>query len=108
MRNGYFIDTLTSDDIQEIVKIGKKVIEFYEWVKYRESFRVSPLRKIIDEIFALRQKHKAENNDVMQLLVKLLMKSLNGEQIGKNIEEKFARKSEYWMMSENDARVKDF
>ena len=30
MRNGYIIDTLTSVDIQEIVKIGGKVIEIYE------------------------------------------------------------------------------
>ena len=32
MRNGYIIDTLTSVDIQEIVKISGKVIEFYESV----------------------------------------------------------------------------
>ena len=34
MRNGYIIDTLTSVDIQEIVKIGGKVIEIYEGVLY--------------------------------------------------------------------------
>ena len=44
----------------------------------------------------------------MQLLVKLLMNSLYGEQIRKDIEEKFACKSEYWMHSENDERVKDY
>ena len=32
MRNGYIIDTLTSVDIQELVKIGGKVIEIYEGV----------------------------------------------------------------------------
>ena len=32
MRNGYIIDTLTSVDIQEIVKIGGKVVEIYEGV----------------------------------------------------------------------------
>ena len=35
MRNGYIIDTLTSVDIQEIVKIGGKVIDIYEGVIYR-------------------------------------------------------------------------
>ena len=30
MRNGYIIDYLTSIDIQEIIKIGDKVIEIYE------------------------------------------------------------------------------
>ena len=102
MRNGYIIDYLTSVDIQEIVKIGGKVIEIYEGVIYKENFKVSPFRKVIDKLFALRQKYKDENNDVMQLLVKLFMCSLYGENIRKDIEEKFACKSEAWMMSEYD------
>ena len=56
----------------------------------------------------MRQKYKDENNDVMQLLVKLLMNSLYRENIRKDIEEKFACKSEAWMMSEYDERVKDY
>ena len=108
MRNGYIVDTLTSVDIQEIVKIGSKVIEIYEGVIYRENFIVSPFRKVIDKLLALRQKYKDEGNDVMQLLVKLLMNSLYGEQIRKDIEEKFACKSELWMQTEYDERVKDY
>ena len=108
MRNGYNIDTLTSVDIQEIVKIGGKVIEIYEGVIYRENFKKSPFRKVIDKLFALRQKYKEENNDVMQLLVKLLMNSLYGENIRKDIEEKIACKSEAWMMDNYDERVKDY
>ena len=94
MRNGYIIDTLTSVDIQEFVKIGGKVIENYEGVIYREIFKVSPFRKVIDKLFALRQNYKDENNEVMQLLVKLLKNSLYRENIRKDIEEKFACKSE--------------
>ena len=108
MRNGYIIDTLTSVDIQEIVKIGGRVVEIYEGVIYRENFKISPFRKVIDIIFPLRQKYKDENNDVMQLLVKLLINSLYGEQIRKDIEEKFACKSEMWMQTEYDERVKDY
>ena len=44
----------------------------------------------------------------MQLLVKLLRSSLYGENIRKDIEEKFACKSEAWMMSEYDERVNDY
>ena len=58
MRNGYNIDTVTSVDIQEIVKIGGKVVEIYEGVFYREKFKVSPCKKVIDKIFELRQKFK--------------------------------------------------
>ena len=49
MRNGYIIDQLTSVDIQEIVKIGGKVIEIYKGDIYRENFEVSPFRKVIDK-----------------------------------------------------------
>ena len=56
MRNGYIIDTLTSLDIQEIVKTGAKVIETYEGVIYREKFKISQFRKFIEKLFALRQK----------------------------------------------------
>ena len=108
MRNGYIIDTLTSVDIQEIVKIGGKVVQIYEGAIYREIFKVSPFRKVINKLFALRQKYKDENNDVMQLLVKLLMNSLYGENIRKDIEEKLACKSEMWMQTEYDERVKDY
>ena len=60
MRNGYIIDTLTSADIQEIVKIGGKVIEIYAGVFYRENFKISPFRKVIEKLFASRQKYKDE------------------------------------------------
>ena len=108
MRNGYIKETLTSVDIRENVKIGGKVIEIIEGVTYRENFKVSPFRKVIGELFALRLKYKDENNDVMQLLVKLLMNSLYGENIRKDIEEKFACKSEMWMQTEYDERVKEY
>ena len=58
MRNGYIIDTLTSVDIQEIIEIGGKVIDIYAGVIYRENFKVSPFRKVIEVLFALRQKYK--------------------------------------------------
>ena len=108
MRNGYIIDYLTSVDIKEIVKIGGKVKQINEGVIHKENLKVSPFIKVIDKIFALRQKYKDDNNDVMQLLVKLLMKSLYRENFRKDIEEKFACKSETWIMSEYDERVKDY
>ena len=108
MRNGYIVDVITSVDIQEIVKIGGKVIQIYESVFYRENFKVSPFKKVIDKLFIVRQKYKDENNDVMQLLVKLIMNSLYGEQIRKDVEESYQCKSEMWMMAEYDERVLDY
>ena len=108
MRNGYIIDTLTSVHIQEIVKIGGIVDEIYEGVIYRENFKINPFRKVIDILIKLRKKYKDENNDGMQLLVKILMNSLYGENTRKDIEEKFTCKSEMWMETEYDERVKDY
>ena len=108
MRNAYVIDTLTSVDIQEIVKIGGKVIEIYEGVIYRENFKVSPFRKVIEKLFALRQKYKDEKNDLMQGLVKLIMNSLYGVQIRRDINESYSCKSETWITTEFDENVLDY
>ena len=71
-------------------------------------FKVSPVKKVIDKLFKLRQKNKIESNDALQLLVKLIMKSLYGGQIRKNIEESFHCKSELCLMTEYDERVLDY
>ena len=62
----------------------------------------------MDKLVELRQKYRHEYNDVMQLLVKLIMNSLYGEQIRKDIEESYECKSEAWMMSEFDEKVLDY
>ena len=108
MRNGYITQILTSVDIQEIVKIGCKVVEIYEGVIYRENFEINPFERVINRLFALRQKNKEENNEVMQLLVKLIMNALYGEFLRKDILESYQCKSEIWMMTEYDERVLDF
>ena len=58
MRNGFIVDTLTSVDICEIVKIGGRVVEVYEGVIYQQNFKVTPFRKVIEKLFALRKKYK--------------------------------------------------
>ena len=108
MRNGYIIDTLTSVDIQEIIKIGGKVVEIYEGVIYRENFKISPFRKVIEKLFALSQKYKDEKNDLMQKLIKLIMNSLYGVQIQRDINESYYCKSETWMRTEFDENVLDY
>ena len=108
MRNGYIIDTLTSVDICEIIITGGRLIEIYEGVVYREKFKISPFRKVIEKLFALRQKYKDEHNDLMQGLVKLIMNSLYGVQIRKDIDQSYKCKSQYWMETEYDENVLDY
>ena len=107
-RNGYITQVLLSVDIQEIVKIEGKVIETYEGVIYRESYKVSPFKKVIDKLFELRKKYKDDNNEVLQMLVKLIMNSLNGVFLRKDILESYQCKSEMWMPTEYDERVLDY
>ena len=95
MRNGYIIDTLTSVDICEIVKTGGRVIETYEGVIYRENFKISLFGKVIDKLFALRQKYKDEHNDLLRRLVKLITNSLYGVQIRRDIDQSYKCKSQH-------------
>ena len=108
MRNGYIIDTLTSVDIQEMVKIGGKVIKICEGVVYRKNFKILPFRKVIEKLFAFGQKYKDEKNDLMQGLVELTMNSLYGVQIRRDISQSFHCKSETWMKTEFDENVLDY
>ena len=108
MRNGYITDTLTSVDIQEIVQIDGQVIEIYEGVIYRENFKVSPFNKVIEKLFASRQNYKDEKNDLLQGLIKLIMNSLYGVQIRRDINESYYCKSENWMKTEFDEYVLDY
>ena len=68
MKNGFILDILTSVDIQKIVKIGGKMIEIYKGLIYCENFKISPFRKVIEKLFAFRQKYKGEKNDLFQEL----------------------------------------
>ena len=108
MRNGYITQVLISVDIQENVKSGGRVNENYEGVVYKENFKTNPFEKVISKLFASRQKYKEENNDVMQLLVKLIMNALYGEFLGEDITESYQCKSEMWMQTEYDERVLDY
>ena len=105
MRKGYITQVLTSVDIQELVIIGGKVIQIYEGVIYQEIYNVSPFKKVIDKSFELQQKYKEKNNEVMQLLVKLIMNNIYGEFLRKDILESYQCNSEMWMMTEYDERA---
>ena len=84
------------------------MIQNYEGVIYRENFKVSHLKKVIENLFELRQQFKDENIDAMQLLVKLIMNSLYEEQLRKDITDSYGCKSENSMMLEHDERVLDY
>ena len=108
LRNGYIVDVLTSVNVQEIVRIGGKVIEVYEGVIYRESFKVSPFREFIKNLFDLRLMYEKNGDEILQEMVKLIMNSIYGQTIRRDIEDEFSCKTEHWMRTEYDERVKDY
>ena len=108
MRNGFVKDILTSVDNQKTVKVGGRVIRIYEGVFYRKNFKTSSFRKVIEKLFTRRQKYKDKNNDLLQGLVKLIMNSLYGVQIRKDINDSDYCKSEQWRKTEYDENVLDY
>ena len=54
------------------------------------------------------QRYKDVSNDLLQKLVRLIMNSLSGVQIRKNINESFKCKSQHWMETEYDENVSDY
>ena len=56
----------------------------------------------------MRQKYKDEKNDLMQKLIKLIMNSLYGVQIRRDINESYYCESETWMKTEFDEKVLDY
>ena len=49
-----------------------------------------------------------KDNDILQNLVKLIMNSIYGKTIRKDIDEEYLCKSKHWMETEFDNRVKDY
>ena len=63
---------------------------------------------MVISLFAFRQKHKDEKNDLMQGLVKLILNSLYEVHIRRDINESYYCRSENWMQTEFDENVLDY
>ena len=83
------------------------MIELYSSVIYRENFKISPFKIVIEKFFALRQKYRDEKNDSMQWLNKLITNSLYGFRIRRDNESYYC-KPESWMKTDFDENVVEF
>ena len=59
-------------------------------------------------MFASKQKYKDKQNDLMQNLVSIVLNSLYGVQIRKDINDFNKCKSKYWMQTEYEDNVLDY
>ena len=62
----------------------------------------------MEKLSSLRQKYKDEGNDLMRKLVKLIMNSLYGVQLRKDIHEYLKSKFKNWMQTKYDDNVLDY
>ena len=65
------------------------MIRIYESVTYRENFKISPLRKVIENLFALGKNYEDERNGLMQNLVIIIMNIFYGVQMRKDFNDFF-------------------
>lgn len=84
-RNGKITDTLTSVDIQEIVRSGGTILKIYEGIVYENNFKISPFKSYIEKLFNQRLEAKKQKDEVQDSLIKLLMNSLYGKTVQKDI-----------------------
>lgn len=87
-RTGKCCDILTSVDIQEIVRCGGRIIKIFDGIVFEENFEVNPFREFVLELYVLKAKFKREGNKVGYALVKLLLNSLYGKMVQKDINTK--------------------
>ena len=81
------------------------MIQIYEGVLYRENFKKSPFRKIIEKLFESGEKCENEGYILIEGFFKLIMNSLYAVQTRKDISEFYKCKSEYCMQAEYDDNV---
>ena len=62
-------------------------IQIFEEVIFRGNFKISPFKKVMESLLNLKLNDKEECNDLMQELVKLILDSLNGENVQKDFED---------------------
>ena len=84
------------------------MIQINQGVIYRDNFKTSPLRKVIEKLFALRKKNEDKHKDLMQKSVTIIMNSLYGVQMRRGIDECYKCKSQHWMKTEYDYNVLDY
>lgn len=75
---GEFTSWLTTFEVRKALHEGYEIVRLGEGIIYTETF--TPFSSCIDELYAMRQKFKREENTAMQLMVKTLM---NGGLFGK-------------------------
>ena len=106
-RNGEIIDHVTSIDLEEIVRVGGRVLKFFEGF-ICDQLEYSPFYEIINDLNNMRNKYKKDGLEILQKMCKQIMLAIYGACIRKDIDIKLQTVSQHWMEREFDDLVKDW
>lgn len=76
----------TNIELREALKLGYEIQNIYEGVYYTDTF--IPFRSAVEELYKKRLRYKEDNNNIMQLLTKVMMNSALFGKFAQNINEK--------------------
>ena len=105
-RNGDITQHLTSVDIEEVVRIGGIIKEFYEGF-ICDNLDYNPFKEYILDMTAKRNEYKKQGKNILQDMCKKISKGTYGGCIRCDIHEILKCVSENWMETEYDDRVKE-
>ncbi|ESO90772.1 hypothetical protein LOTGIDRAFT_163654 [Lottia gigantea] len=101
-------DKITFTNRIEIVKSGGKIIKISDEIVYEENFKTPPYRDYILILKELRNKYKKEGDMVASNCMKLLINSLYGKSIQKDINTSRHLWSEATFKANFDSHVKSY
>ena len=106
-KNGDIIDYVTSVDLEEIVRIGGFVLEFYEGF-ICDNLEFNPFYNFIIDMTAKRNYYKKQGKNILQSMRKAVYLATYGGCIRRDINENFKCVTENWMNTEFDYRVENW
>ena len=106
-RNDDITQYLTSVDIEQVVRTGAVIIEFYEGF-ICDKLDYNPFKDHILDMTANRNEYKEQGKNILQTMCKNVSNGTYGGCIRRDIIEKFKCLTENWMKTEYDDRVKNW
>ena len=106
-RNEDITQHLTSVGIEELVRVGSVIKEFYEGF-ICDNLDYNPFEEYILDKTAKRNEYKKQGKNILQDMCKKISNGTYGGCIGCDIHDVLKSVSENWMKTEYDDRLKEY
>ena len=106
-RNGDITQYLTSVDIEQVVRIGGIIKEFYEGFTC-DNLDYNPFKEYVLDVTTKRSEYKKQGKTILQTMCKDVTDGAYGSCFRRDITENFKCVTENWMETEYDDRVKNW